>query len=103
MTKVSYSPTSFASIMRAIFELMYAEIEDQPGTEGRRKLHEQHVKLRQKIQAAYDGQGKGQPPVAIEAIALAALHRIESGAEMADILKISKGKLVKLARKGLGN
>jgi hypothetical protein len=109
MSKVVYSPYSFASIMRAIFELLYDEIEDQAGADARRKLHQQHVKLRQKIQAAYDsqiveveyGSQLAQTPVAITAIALAVLHRIEGGAEIADILKISKGKLLKLARKGL--
>jgi len=108
MAKVVYSPYSFASIMRAIFELLYEEIEDQAGADARRKLHQQHVKLRQKIQAAYESQfpdckEEHAPPLALADIALVALHRIEKGAEVADVLKISKGKLLKLARKRLVN
>ena len=102
-TQARYNPKSFASIMQAIYTLMSAEIE--PGSETMRKLHQQHVRLRAKIQAAYNSQPtgpeKGKDNLPVAAIAMVALRRVEEGYSMEAILDLSKGKLLKLARKGL--
>ena len=103
MTQVQYNPKSFGSIMRAIHTLLLAELET--GSPEVRTLHQQQVKLRQKIEAAYKSQfseGSSKPgAVALADIAMVVLRRAEKGSSMNNLLSISKGKLIKLARKGL--
>ena len=99
--KVTYNPKSFGSIMRAIYTLLLNELDsNDPG--HRAVLHRRHVKLRRRIDAAYGAQFGGKPnphAVGLEDIALMCLRRVEGGAAITELLTISRGKMIKLARK----
>lgn len=87
--RLTYDPASMASMLRFAFDVYGL-------------AHVDLVRLRHKIEGAYKSQfpmpKEGHDPVEVAAIAGVVLARLAAGQSVKQILKLSRGKLCKLAR-----
>jgi hypothetical protein len=98
MAEYTYNPQDFAGIMRVIFALILETVpDDVPGPEAFKQVQPQVVRLRKRVQRAYDKQTKA-PIVEIYRIADTVLHMIENHQSVDSICAMTNGKLVKKAR-----
>lgn len=105
-----YDETSFASIMRRTFANVmhtYPQKDGEDGTALFQRVHRRIVPLRARLETVHGSQFKNLPrwkhPVSAEVISLeqfgiAALNEINAGKTPEQVVKLSRVKLLELAR-----
>lgn len=102
-----YDPTSFASIIRRCFANVlhtYPQKEGEDGTVLFQRVHRRMVKLRARLEEVHSSQfkhkarGAAVDVIALEQFGIAALNEINAGKTPEQVVKLSRVKLMELAR-----
>ncbi len=103
-----YDATSFASIMRRCFANVMHTYPQKEGEDGEalfKRVHRRIVPLRERLEKVYNGQFKHQARgvassdvISLEQFGIAALNLINAGKKPEDVVKLSRVKLIELAR-----